>query len=434
MNVMVYNFLSYSIEYVKLALAMYAFFGMGYVSGKRLLLTSGLSAVFVGIVSFFFDLSAVPMGYTVLLLIAAAIILKKKINVIYSFIIYLYICLLDMLLSSIIMYIGGFTAEETMNNKVLNLLLNLPVILVILIAVFMKYKRRKTLTYRFSQSYIILFALGGMALALYIASIQLFAFSDIKQNNVKLAAVALSLSSGVFLVIITLLMKNKSQNEHLKLENVTMNRTMESLEEYYLMLLRKEEETKAFRHDFRSHLFCLNNLYLDGKTDEFEKYLSDILNEFSKLKKSTETGNHLVNAIVSDIMGKFPDVTLNWTGFMPDKLQLSSYDLCTIFSNVLKNAFEAAEKSEEKSVEVLARTMGSNLVLTIKNSAIAEPVTMNDKYISSKQEAGHGYGIRNVRECIKQNGGNFTLTFSDGFVTTDILILSAIPIEANVTV
>ncbi len=89
-----------------------------------------------------------------------------------------------------------------------------------------------------------------------------------------------------------------------------------------------------------------------------------------------------------------------------------------------------AEKTEEKSVDLFLGINNSTLVIKLKNSALSAPQKRDNQYISDKTEYGHGYGIRNVTNCIERLGGSFEINFSDGYVTVDIIIPNAITLSS----
>ncbi|NLT10092.1 MAG: GHKL domain-containing protein [Ruminococcus sp.] len=421
MKELLFEMLSYLTEYMKLVPVAFMFFGLAYVSKRRMIWTTVVSTILFGVLV---QWTAMPRSLflTVLLMLSALCILKKKLQIVYVFVIYIYICILDMIINGFIMYGFGMNTANVRSGTLTYQLVNMPTFIIVGIFMLAKYRRRKSITYQFSKSYTLMFALGGAAIVFYLTSIQLFAFSDSDMANRDMIALAMGICSLIFIVIIVLLISNKSQNEILKKENEAASRMTAILEEYYLMLLKKEEETKAFRHDMKSHLYCMSTLFDEGKTDECRSYLSELTDRIKDLKKSVDTGNDLVSAVINDLSAKYPKVDFTWKGHMPEGLSLSSYDICTVFSNIMKNAYEAASASEKKNVEAIVKTYNTNLLIIVKNSSSTAPVTEGDRFISGKAEEGHGYGIRNVQECVRNLNGEFDLKFDKGIVTTEVLI------------
>ena len=77
----------------------------------------------------------------------------------------------------------------------------------------------------------------------------------------------------IYLLICYLLVENQIKNQYLKKENGMNQRLLEVQNEYYSMLLKKETETKMFRHDIKEHIMCIQMLYGQRKYDELGDYL-----------------------------------------------------------------------------------------------------------------------------------------------------------------
>lgn len=167
---------------------------------------------------------------------------------------------------------------------------------------------------------------------------------------------------------------------------------------------------------------------MDKKTDEFEKYMKELTETFENLKMDIDTGSSLINAIVIDLSSKFEDVDFKCSGHFNEKIYISSLDICTIFSNILKNAYEAAAKTEDKQIELSIGYVGTNLFIKLENSALRKPVMKNSRYISDKENEGHGYGLQNVIDCVERLGGEFRMSYADKAVVVEIAIFNALPI------
>ena len=419
---MLFNAVCYSIEYLKILLLFFFLLDFGYKSKKRLIFVSLASVAVVAGISYFYSVKEIFLSYALPIILTFPFMLKEKKRIFLVFIMYMYICIMDMSINGIMMYLFHITVEKIRSNDLLYLALNFPTLVLIAVVMLIKQKKHIHFPHGFSRSETLLMLVGGGALTFFITTIQLIAFSDMGRKYIRMTAIALSVCSMVFIVVLMKQINGIAVNQSLKKENQLMQRMLKAQEEYYQVLLEKENETKAFRHDMRNHLYCLNTLYSEGKYTEFENYLTKLTNTFGKLKPSYNTGNCLVDAILSQLSSKSKGVKIDLTGHFSDKMDVSSFDLCTIFFNVLQNAIEAAEKTEEKSVSVFIGYMTSNLLIKVRNSALSAPCFEEGRYISDKTGTGHGYGIQNVRECVEKSEGSFSMNYADGNVTTDIVL------------
>lgn len=176
----------------------------------------------------------------------------------------------------------------------------------------------------------------------------------------------------------------------------------------------------------KQHLYCMYNLYKGEKYAELGKYLIDLNDCVEELSSGIQTGNAFITAIANDISGRFPDVNLRWTGMIPDELRISPVDICTIFYNLLSNAFEAVQKSNTGDVKVNIKLVESTMMVSVMNPCDREPCMENGDFVTSKPEGGHGYGIRNVKKCVEKNGGSYSAEWDGALFVTKVMIPHAL--------
>lgn len=429
MEIVLFNVLCFGIEFLKITFLLLFLYGTGFAPLKKYLIIASVSFAAVGEISFFVNLNDVLFGYTAILLVSFAVIMNDKRSILFIFIMYMYICIIDMSINGLLMYVFDLTIEEIGGDRLLYVALNLPSLLIFIPITIAKLVLHKNIFNDLVNEQKLLLIISGAAITFYTTSIQVFAFSDMNKKYLRLTSIALSLGSVILIFILAKLNKSRIDIKHLKNENYLVNRILHNHEEYYLKLLEKENDTKAFRHDMKYHVMCMSKLYNENKTEEFEQYLRQFTDTFEDLRMNYDTGSSLINAILNDLSAKYSDVTLKCSGHFYDNMDISSFDLCTIFFNILKNAFEAAEKTEEKKIEFIISYSGASLFIKLKNSALRQPVKKKGRYISDKEEEGHGYGLQNVCGCVERLGGEFGISYSEGEVVVDIIFFCALPVK-----
>lgn len=425
-DLVIFNIVCFGVEFLKITFLLLFFFGKDFAPLKKYMAVMAVAFITVGVISYYIDLNKVLFGYTLILLASFVIIQNNKSNIPIIFIMYMYICIIDMSINSMLMYVFELSVEEIETDKFLYTVLNMPSLIIAIPITILRLTKQNSVFAEFMNGQKLLLIIGGAVITLYTTSIQLFAFSDMSKKYLRLTSVALSIFSVIFIIILMDLNKIRIDNKNLKKENSLINRMLRNQEKYYLMLLEKENNTKAFRHDMKYHLMCMNKLYKENKTEEFELHLQRVTKNFEDMKINFDTGSGLINAIITELSSKFSDVHLKCSGHFYDSTVISSFDICTIFSNILNNAYEAAEETDEKQIELTMGYLGTNLIIKLSNSALNEPVMKGKQYVSSKTQEGHGYGLRNVCACIERLGGEFNMKYSDGIVMVEILLFNVL--------
>lgn len=97
-----------------------------------------------------------------------------------------------------------------------------------------------------------------------------------------------------------------------------------------------------------------------------------------------------------------------------------NFDLCRIFTNLLDNAKEACERSENKDksfIVVTSYIKGSKLFISTENFCAAPPNKKKGKLFSAKQ--GHkGLGLEIVKEIAQNYSGECVCKYNDNVFTT----------------
>lgn len=230
---------------------------------------------------------------------------------------------------------------------------------------------------------------------------------------------------GIFFIYI------KKINERLELAVETERRLKEMQEKYYEAMLKKEEETRKYRHDLRNHLICLNAL---AKEEQAKKVMAYIRNMEEQAKfiqqKFYTTGNKVLDALVN-YYGSLTelDTRLRVSGKVEHDLEITDADLCTVFGNLLQNAVEGVMRVSEgeKYIWVKFEQGREYLRIRIENSAVfPENNILQTKKIFTetikKDKRNHGIGISNVQETVKRYQGKVNVLKEGQKVVAEVIL------------
>ena len=139
---------------------------------------------------------------------------------------------------------------------------------------------------------------------------------------------------------------------------------------YYEYLENREKETKKFRHDLRNHMELISSMVHNHEYEKIDTYLEQMQIKVEELGNIVTVQNGTVDAIINQYYAKAKQqgITMDVAGRFPEECRIDTYDICTIFSNVLSNALEAAAQTEEKYISVECRYTDRNIIIVAKNS------------------------------------------------------------------
>ena len=122
------------------------------------------------------------------------------------------------------------------------------------------------------------------------------------------------------------------------------------------------------------------------------------------------------------------NITLNWHGSLKDyneSSNLTAYDLCTIFINIMNNAIEACEKvPRNRFINVTASTHDNHLYIIADNPFIGNIDVTNKGTIRKKKKdtINHGIGTLNIKSIVEKHSGTVKYSVEDNIFTVEILI------------
>lgn len=337
-------------------------------------------------------------------------------------VIYLVVSMIDVLNSLVFIRCFGLTLQQMQNSPILYIGINC-ITLVELFAVYGAIRTKRKDAVRLpAPTYASLYILGGISALIYLTCAQLSLLNAYKSTYHNLWLAGLVCSGIVFLIIGVLLFRKTNENELLKYEQSMNRKMLDAQANYYTLLLEKNKEIRAFRHDIKNHLYCMALLAENGQYEELKEYLTNTNQSLEHAELKINTGNEMVSAILMDLMMKYKEVQCDWQGKLKSPFILSNYDICTIFYNLLCNAFEAAEKSVQKEVHVQVRYLNAVLYLKIRNTYEKKPVKNKEGYVTSKTEGDHGFGISNAQAAIEENGGTCEFQIEEDMFLTEIVL------------
>lgn len=177
-------------------------------------------------------------------------------------------------------------------------------------------------------------------------------------------------------------------------------------EEYYTNLLEKQEQTRALWHDLNKYL----------KAADLEQHSDSIMQAKRQLVEASDvidTGNRVLNVILNEYSAQAEAVGAKLTARVnvPPVLPFSVADLYILLGNPLDNAIRAMKSLpiDQREIALAIRLHNDVFFYQIQNAY--------DPAEKSRPREGHGYGLKNIRACLKRYHGSLEITDDNGVFT-----------------
>ena len=249
--------------------------------------------------------------------------------------------------------------------------------------------------------------------------------AELVPNNYR----SLYLATDVFIIVGILIQLAAvillvTQRNVYKEKKLLTEKYLDEQKNYYEYLENREQETKKFRHDFRSHLEMISFLAKNHEYEKIDSYLEQMNIRIDELRNKVTVHNGTVDAILNQYYARAMQqgIHMEVKGRLPGNCVIDAYDLCTIFSNVLSNALEACVDTEEKYMSLVCGYTENSIVIMAKNSFDSERKKEGTWLKSRKENVNyHGFGLENMKDSIDKYHGFYEIMTNNNIFTLTII-------------
>ncbi len=191
---------------------------------------------------------------------------------------------------------------------------------------------------------------------------------------------------------------------------------------------RRLKETEQFygsirqvRHEMKNHMTAIKGLVAGEQYQEVEHYIERLDTTIQELDYRYTTGNPVTDVILNDKYRKAQKLKIQWDVrfFYEAAFAIPAFDMGILLSNLLDNAIEACEKTEESNryIKVDLYHNSPFLILTVENPYDGKLIWQegSELPVSTKKEdkakilPEHGLGLKNVKEIAERHLGGIQI-------------------------
>lgn len=346
-------------------------------------------------------------GYPIALtaVIVNIIVLHKRNHWVFVLTGYAAICVVDMIISGILIFLFPAQLANISPFSFMDLLLNLPSLILILSCAAYLENSRDPL-FKFNDYYppiktISIIFVGIIFLGSYLSILFGGEFRNITARLISSRGIILAWIIGLFFVGICVSnIVHVNKNYKKTQENKAYHDMLIAQQRHYEALLNADQSIRTFRHDCINHLSCLSMLMNAGHIERAQEYIQEITGEISKKSKIMISGNTIVDAVIQDLAQSNEDIKLEFKGTIPNDLKIRHIDLCILISNLIKCAIISVNKlDKDKFIKIVAKELNGGLYLSVQN-------TFPDHIlISSRHTRLLAARNRNIKEIMEKYNG-----------------------------
>lgn len=172
------------------------------------------------------------------------------------------------------------------------------------------------------------------------------------------------------------------------------------------------QDLRIFKHDYKNMIFGLRALLNAGDYKNLAEYLTAIDSDFAKAYENftAYSDNTLINAVLNRIAVKCreEDIPFEASVTVGKDLPMEDIDICTVFSNLADNAYEAVMRQTEgdKFISFSVSRREKWLIINVENSFNGEMSEKNGGFDTVKKDVfSHGLGLKSIKRIIESVPG-----------------------------
>lgn len=227
----------------------------------------------------------------------------------------------------------------------------------------------------------------------------------------RIGSVLAGIGGVSFTFIFHLLLYNINSSRDYR-ANLELYRSFnEQQKSYFTELLKREEETRKFRHDYQAEQMIIRSYTEKGEYEKLKVYLLQVEKKLTSTKHVYSVGNEIIDVILNYYLSDISNKTSITVIGTVNETKLSEADLTVIASNLLRNAVEELKVMETDTFFFFeCRQVEGELLIRTKNSVTEDTFSNLKKkgLKGSNKGKGHfGFGIANIIDIIELYGGSF---------------------------
>jgi len=225
--------------------------------------------------------------------------------------------------------------------------------------------------------------------------------------------------TAILAVIITIKLVTRAQEKRIgEYQDKVLKTQRDEVQSIYRTM-------RGWRHDYHNHMQTIKAYLSMGQVEETLTYLDHLEEDLDAIDIAIRTGNVSVDAIVSSKLSVAAkkQIAVDCTAKMPEQVQVTDVDLCTVLGNLLDNAIESCEKvpEEKRFIRLYIGVFKKQLYLSVTN-ATSEKRRKRLSELVSEKKGNHGFGLRRIDLVAEKYHGFVNRKNEPGVFATEVML------------
>ncbi|MBD5468458.1 MAG: GHKL domain-containing protein [Lachnospiraceae bacterium] len=214
-------------------------------------------------------------------------------------------------------------------------------------------------------------------------------------------------------------------------DNLDMEKRLSDMEHAYDKqqemdgeIRRIQQQIGLLKHDMKNHTMVILSYLEENRTEEAKQYAGEILDKLNRMYTYVNVGNSLLSHIINTKLSLAKEKGIEIKAEIENLpfSYMDSVDFSSLLNNMLDNAVNGALDSDSPKLEVdIASKKGFDMI-TVKNSIDHSVLRENPELASSKEEPGHGYGMKQMKAIVQKYEGDMDIYEKGGMFIVSVML------------
>lgn len=188
------------------------------------------------------------------------------------------------------------------------------------------------------------------------------------------------------------------------------------------IMYQSQNRIRFLKHDIRNHIYKMQNLLSENKLKELEEYFNET-QEYIKIQNLyVSSGNSDIDSLLNYKLYQAENLGIKFETEvkLPDQININSFDLNIVIGNLLDNAIEALNKTEDKKLKIIIKY--NKGVINIKISNTFDGIVLNNLLTRKKSKENHGLGLLSIQNVLDKYNGLLKTLYDVKWFETSVIM------------
>lgn len=211
-----------------------------------------------------------------------------------------------------------------------------------------------------------------------------------------------------------------------KTERLLLAQQNKYYDSQFNLMRESVNSTNELRHDLKNHMSAIYNLAVNDEKEQLLMHVSEIIKVSSNQGQYSHSGNIIIDSIVNFRLqeAEQKNIKLELSIIIPEKIDISSFDMTVILGNLVDNAIRAVGSlKENRYINIIIKYDKGRLIIKIDNPYEGEILKENNNLLTTHHnKQNHGIGLKNVTKVLQKYNGYMKIEHENNIFSVMLLM------------